>query len=70
MKEVVNENRSALDRGMNECCSIAESMIEEIHQIALPDRFIVPSANGRHKSSLKKRLLRQINEARRMATLD
>ena len=69
MKEVVKENRSAPDRGMDECCSIAESMIEEIHQIALPERCIVPFANGRHKGSLKKRLLRQIREARKMAMI-
>ena len=60
MKEVIKENRCALDRGMDECCSIAESMIEEIHQIALPECSIAPSASGRHKGSLKERLLRQI----------
>jgi hypothetical protein len=69
MKEVTKDNRSALDRGMDECCSIAESMIEEIHQIAVPECSIVPSANGRHKSSLKKKLLGQIRAARKMAML-
>ncbi|MCK9442212.1 MAG: hypothetical protein M0Q13_12425 [Methanothrix sp.] len=67
MKEVVKENRSALDRGMDECCNIAESMIEEIHQIALPEFSIAPSANRRHKGSLKERLLHQIRAARRVA---
>jgi len=42
-------------------------MIEEIHQIAVPECTIVPSAIGRHKISLKKKLLRQIRAARRMA---
>lgn len=67
MKEVVNENRSAPDLGMDECCSIAESMIEEIHQIALPERCIVSFANGRLRDSLKEKLLRQIREARKIA---
>ena len=67
MKEVINDNRSALDRGMDECCSIAESMIEEIHQIALPAFSIAPSANRRHKDSLKEKLLRQIRAARKVA---
>ena len=67
MKEVIKDDGPALDLGMDECCSIAESMIEEIHQIAVPEFSIVPSANGRHKGSLKKKLLRQIRAARRMA---
>jgi hypothetical protein len=69
MKEIVKENHPAPDPGMDECCSIAESMIEEIHQIALPERCILPSANGRHKSSLKKKLLRQIRAARKVAMI-
>jgi len=67
MKEVVNENRSPPDLGMDECCSIAESMIEEIHQIALPERCIVSFANGRLRDSLKEKLLRQIRGARKIA---
>ena len=67
MKEVINDNRSALDRGMDECCNIAESMIAEIHQIALPEYTIAPSANRRHKDSLKEKLLRQIRAARKVA---
>ncbi|MFZ2471099.1 MAG: hypothetical protein WAW52_04065 [Methanothrix sp.] len=66
MEEVVKENRSALDRGMEECCNIAESMIEEIHQIALPEFSLVSSANRRHKLSLKERLLHQIRAARKV----
>ncbi|MCK9566541.1 MAG: hypothetical protein M0Q43_10895 [Methanothrix sp.] len=67
MKEVVKENLSALDRGMDECCNIAESMIEEIHQIALPEYAIAPSVNRRHKGSLKEKLLHQIRAARKAA---
>lgn len=67
MEEFAKENRSALDRGMDECCSIAESMIEEIHQIAVPEFSIVPSANERRKGSLKEKLLRQIRAARKIA---
>ena len=67
MEKVVKENRSALDRGMDECCNIAESMIEEIHQIALPEFSIATSANRRHKDSLKEKLLRQIRAARKVA---
>ena len=69
MKETVKENRSTLDRGMDECCSIAESMIEEIHQIAAAERSIATFANGKHKNSLKNKLIRQIREARKMAMI-
>jgi hypothetical protein len=67
MKEVVKENCSSLDRGMDECCNIAESMIEEIHQISLPGFSMASSANRSHKGSLKERLLRQIRAARKVA---
>lgn len=67
MKEVVKENHSVLDRGMDECCSIAESMIEEIHMIALPEFSPASSANRRNKGSLKERLLHQIRAARKVA---
>jgi hypothetical protein len=52
---------------MDECCNIAESMIEEIHQIASPGFSVASSANRRHKGSLKERLLRQIKAARKVA---
>jgi len=67
MKEIIKENRLTLDRGMDECCSIAESMIEEIHQIAMPEYTLASSANRRHRGSLKEKLLRQIRAARRVA---
>jgi hypothetical protein len=67
MKEVVKENRSSLDRRMDECCNIAESMIEEINMIALPEYTIASSANKRHKGSLKEKLLHKIRAARKVA---
>jgi hypothetical protein len=67
MKEMVKEDR-ALNHGVDECCSIAESMIDEIHHIAIPETAAMP-ASGRHKGSLKKRLLRQIRQAREMAMM-
>jgi len=67
MKEVVQDKVCTSDRGMDECCNIAESMIEELHQIALPGFSIATSANRRHKGSLKERLLRQIRAARKVA---
>ena len=36
MKEMVKENHT-LNHGIDECCSIAESMIDEIHQIVIPE---------------------------------
>jgi hypothetical protein len=67
MKEIVEDNHT-LNRGIEECCNIAESMIDEIHQIVIPESVILP-AGGRHKGSLKKMLLRQIRQARKMAMM-
>jgi hypothetical protein len=69
MKDVAEENRSASDGGLKECCSIAESMIEEIHQIVVPECLIASTACERHKGSLRKKLLRQIRQAREVAML-
>jgi hypothetical protein len=69
MEKVIMDNRSALDLGMDECCSIAESMIEEINQNSAPEFSIAASANRRLKVSLKKKLIRQIRAVRRMAML-
>jgi hypothetical protein len=44
-------------------------MIEEIHQIAILKCDAIPSSNGKHKGSLKKRLLRQIRQARKMTMI-
>jgi hypothetical protein len=65
MKEMVKDNR-ALDHGIDECCSIAESMIDEIHHIAIQEKAAIPASGG-HKGSLKEKLLRQIRQARKMA---
>ena len=67
MKEMVKEDH-ALNHGIDECCSIAESMIDEIHHIAIQETAAI-AASGRHKGSLKKRLLRQIRQAREMAMM-
>jgi hypothetical protein len=67
MKEMGKENHT-LNCGMDECCNIAESMIDEIHQIVIPENVILPTS-GRHKGSLKKMLLRQIRQARKMAMM-
>jgi hypothetical protein len=69
MKEIAKQNCTTLDRGMNECCNIAESMIEEIHQIVIPKSDSVPHSDRKYKGSLKKKLLRQIRQARKIATI-
>ena len=69
MKEIVKRNCTALDHGMNECCNIAESMIDEIHQIVILKSDAIPSSKGKHKGSLKKKLLHQIRQARKMAMI-
>ena len=66
MKEIAKENRSQ-ERHLDECCNIAESMIEEIHQIMMPDNALmlyINNADGRQKGSLKRRLLKQIRQAK------
>ena len=65
MKEMVKDNH-ALNHGIDECCSIAESMIDEIHHIAMQEKAAIPTSSG-HKGSLKEKLLRQIRQARKMA---
>lgn len=69
MKEISNDRRSGSDGVMEECCGIAESMIEEIHQIAIPNAPLSLYSGVRHKGSLKKKLLQQIRIARRMAAI-
>jgi hypothetical protein len=69
MEKIVKRNCTTLDHGINECCNIAESMIEEIHQIVILKSDAIPSSNGKHKGSLKKKLLRQIRQARKMAMI-
>ena len=69
MTDYSKDNLSTLDRSTNECYSIAESMIEEIHVITMQQEDGEPSRNGRHKGSLKRKLLRQIRQAREIAIL-
>ena len=67
MKEMVKENHGT-NHGTDECCSIAESMIDEIHHIAIQETASRPSRVG-HQGSLKEKLLRQIRQARKMAMM-
>jgi hypothetical protein len=68
MKEMVKENHGS-NHGVDECCSIAESMMDEIHHIAIPESSAISSSGRRHKGSLKKMLLRQIRQAKKMAMM-
>ena len=67
MKEMVKENHGS-NHGIDECYSIAESMIDEIHHIAIQEKASRPS-RGEHKGSLKEKLLRQIRQTRKMAMM-
>ena len=67
MKEMVKDNRGS-NHGIDECCSIAESMIDDIHHIAIQEKASRPSRGG-HQGSLKEKLLRQIRQARKMAMI-
>jgi hypothetical protein len=69
MKEVDSDICISAEPGTEECCSIAESMIEEINQRALPKKATGPSFGTRNKGSFRKRLLRQIREARKLAMI-
>jgi hypothetical protein len=69
MTDYSKDNLSPLDSSTNECYSIAESIIEEIHVITMQQEDEEPSRNGRHKGSLKRKLLRQIRQAREIAIL-
>jgi hypothetical protein len=67
MKEMVKDNHGS-NHGTDECYSIAESMIDEIHHIAIQETASRPSRVG-HQGSLKEKLLRQIRQARKMAMM-
>jgi len=69
MTDYSKDNLSPLDRSTNECYSIAESIIEEIHVITMQQEEEEPSRNGRHKGSLKRKLLRHIRQAREIAII-
>lgn len=66
MKEIAEKIREPIDNVMDDCCVIAESMMEEIHQIIIPKSYAMRFSDSRHKDSLKKKLLRQIEQARKM----
>ncbi len=66
MKEIIKGNVPA-NRGSDECCSIAESMIEEIHLITVHEKKDLSAGSRRHKGSLKRMLMRQIRQARKSA---
>ncbi len=54
---------------VDECCDIAESMIDEINLLSLKDRKGKNlSCDARRKGSFKRKILRQIKQARRIAT--
>jgi hypothetical protein len=67
MTDYSKDNLSSLDRSTNECYSIAESMIEEIHLMTVKQEEEETSKNVRHKGSLKRKLLRQVRLARGIA---
>jgi hypothetical protein len=67
MREAPERLLSLRDDDLEECNSIAESMLEEIHSIKSAERNLDRSSNGRHKGKLKRLLMRQIRIARRDA---
>lgn len=70
MRDIIRERRSPSDVSFDECCSIAESMMQEIQIINLMERRLDESAsNSRQKGSLKRRLMRQIEQALQMSMI-
>jgi hypothetical protein len=68
MKESTKEKFS--DMALDECCSIAESMMQEIQIIKLMEsRLGESAANSRRKGSLKRKLMRQIEMAKQMSMM-
>lgn len=54
---------------VDECCDIAESMIDEINLLSLMNRKGKNlSCDVRRKGSFKRKIMRQIKQARRIAT--
>ena len=52
---------------VDECCDIAESIIDEINLLSLTDKKNL-SCDVRRKGSLKRKIMRQIKQARQIAT--
>jgi hypothetical protein len=69
MKEISSDGLISSERGADECYSIAESMIEEINQISLPKRSEGLYSGTGQKGSFRKRLIRQLREARKLAMI-
>lgn len=70
MKEAIKEKSPYADVALDECYSIAESMIQEIQIIKLMDiRLDEPAVNSRLKGSLKRRLMRHIELAKQMSMI-
>ena len=67
MKKINKDPSDGSNQGTDECCLIAESIIDELHQIAIPGKMAIPSGGGRHRGSLKKKIMQQIRNARRFA---
>jgi hypothetical protein len=70
MREVPERGLSFQDDDLEECYSIAESMLDEIHSIKSAGRNLDRSSNGRQKGTLKRMLLRKIRMAKRGDLLD
>jgi hypothetical protein len=70
MREVPEGGLGFRDEDLEECYSIAESMLDEIHSIKSAGRNLDRSSNGRHKGTLKRLLMRQIRMARQSDPLE
>jgi hypothetical protein len=70
MKESIKEKFSPSDVALDECCSIAESMMQEIQIIKLMESRLDKSADySRRKGSLKRKLMRHIELAKQMSMM-
>lgn len=67
MTKMDKDGQDGSARGTDECCLIAESMIDELHQITISDRLATPSGGGRNRVSFKRKIMQQIRNARRFA---
>jgi hypothetical protein len=63
MKEVITEKITPPDISLDECCSIAESMMKEVQILKLMEYRLDESApRSRQKGSLKRKLMKQIEQ--------
>ncbi len=70
MKESTKDKFEPSDVALDECCSIAESMMQEIQIIKLMESRLYESAvNSRQKGSLKRKLMRQIELLKQMSMM-